>query len=162
MRSIGGDCGQLKERCELRGCLELRNRVEVFERARERVGQPPHRSRSELLDLGVEIRVVNAPGQVFRGVELAFHECLVDDQLRCIAWQARPLPRLDLFPHRFEVPLHAVHSHREDVHEAHMFGVLGEHGSEIAMECHVVAHQYSVTYGEGEAHGLVVRVSDAD
>jgi len=43
-----------------------------------------------------------------------------------------------------------------------MFGVLGEHGREIAMERHVVAHQYSVTYSEGEAHGLVIGVPDAD
>jgi len=72
------------------------------------------------------------PGQVFRGVELALYEGLVDHQSRCIVRQAHPLPRLDLFPHRFEVPLHAVHSHREDVHEAQVLGVLGEHGREHA------------------------------
>src|SRR5258707_5147129 len=110
MRSIGGGCGQLKERRELRSCLELRDRVEVLESARERVAQAPHCSRSELLDPRVEIRVVNAPGQVFRGVELAFYEGLVDDQFRCFVRQARPLPRVYLFPHRLEVPLHAVHS----------------------------------------------------
>src|SRR2546422_1060506 len=38
MRSIGGGCGQLKERRELRSCLELRDWVEVLESARERVG----------------------------------------------------------------------------------------------------------------------------
>src|SRR5216684_6296875 len=74
MRSIGGGCGQLKERRELRGYLELRDWVEVLESARERVGQAPQCSRSELLDAGVEIRVVNAPGQVFRGVKLSFNE----------------------------------------------------------------------------------------
>jgi hypothetical protein len=37
-----------------------------------------------------------------------------------------------LLPHRLEVPLHAVHSNREDVHEAQMFGVLGEKGREYA------------------------------
>src|SRR6266851_4466047 len=96
MRSIGGGCGQLKERCELRGCLELRDRVEVLERARERVGQAPHCSRSELLDPRVEILIVNAPGQVFRGVELALYECPVDDQFRCVVQKACSLPRLDL------------------------------------------------------------------
>src|SRR5713101_5630660 len=128
MWSIGGGCGLLKKRSELRGCLELRDWVEVLERTCESVGQAPHCSRSELLDSRVEIRVVNAPGQVFRGVELTFHECPVDDQFRCVVRQARPFPFLDLFPHRLKVPLHAVHSHREDVHETHMFGVLGEHG----------------------------------
>src|ERR1041385_870729 len=75
MRSIGGGCGQLEKRCEFCGCLELRDGVELLERTREGVGQAPHSSRSELLDARVEIRVVNAPCQVFRGVELIFHEC---------------------------------------------------------------------------------------
>ncbi len=112
MRSIGGGCGQLEKRREFRGCLELRDRVEVLECTREGVGQAPQRSRSELLDARVEIRVVNAPDQVFRGIKLSFNECPVDDQFRCIIRQARPLPRVHLFPHRFEVPLHAVHSNR--------------------------------------------------
>src|SRR5216684_5707797 len=83
MRSIGGGCGELEKRRELRRCPELRDRVEVLERACERVGQAPHCSWSELLDPRVEICVVNAPGQVFRGVELALHERPVDDQFRC-------------------------------------------------------------------------------
>src|SRR6266568_8118522 len=65
MRSIGGGCGQLKERRELRGCPELRDWVEVLESARERVGQAPNCSPSELLDARVEIRVVNAPSKRF-------------------------------------------------------------------------------------------------
>src|SRR5260370_11200340 len=134
MRSIGGGCGQIEERRDLRGCLELRDWVEVLERTRERVGQAPHCSWCELLDPRVEILVMNAPGQVFRGVELTFYECPVDDQFRCVVRQARPFPFLDLFPHRLKVPLHAVHSHREDVHETHMFGVLGEHGREHARD----------------------------
>src|SRR6266851_746879 len=77
MRSIGGGCGELEKRRELRRCPELRDRVEVLERACERVGQAPHCSRSELLDPWVEICVVNAPGQVFGSVELSFYECPV-------------------------------------------------------------------------------------
>src|SRR6266404_2580736 len=68
MRSIGGGCGQIEERRELRGCLELRDCVEGLERTRERVGQAPHCSWCELLDARVEIRVVNTPGQMFRCV----------------------------------------------------------------------------------------------
>ena len=41
---------------------------------------------------------------------------------------AGALPSLELFPHRLEVPLHAVHPDREDVHEAQVLGVLGEYG----------------------------------
>src|SRR5712692_8428714 len=99
MRSIGGGRGQIEERRELRGCLELRDLVEVLERTRERVGQAPHCSWCELLDPRVEILVMNAPGQVCWGVEITFHECPVDDQFRCFVGQARPLPRVYLFPH---------------------------------------------------------------
>ena len=111
-------------------CLELRDWVEVLESARERVGQAPHCSRSELLDLRVEVLIVNAPGQVFRGVELALYECPVDDQFRCVVQKACSLPCLDLLPHRLEVPLHTVYPDREGIHEAQMLGVLGEHGGE--------------------------------
>jgi hypothetical protein len=41
---------------------------------------------------------------------------------------------LDLFPHRFEVPLYSVDSDREDVHETDVLGVLGEHGREHACD----------------------------
>src|SRR5260370_38738609 len=96
MRSIGGGCGQLKERRELRSCLELRDRVEVLESARESVGQTPQGSRSKLLDPRVEILIVNAPGQVFRGVELALHEGPVNDQLHRLVRKPCSLPRPDL------------------------------------------------------------------
>src|SRR5258708_31683281 len=75
MRSIGGGCGQIEERRELRSCLELRDWVEVLESTRERIGQAPHCSWSELLDPRIEIPVINAPAQPFRGVELTFTEC---------------------------------------------------------------------------------------
>ena len=39
-------------------------------------------------------------------------------------------PSFNLPAHRLEVPLHAVHTDREDVHEAQVLGVLGEHGGE--------------------------------
>src|SRR5437667_6704352 len=78
-------CGcQLDEGCELRSCPELRDWVELLESARERVGQAPHCSRGELFDLRIEVLTLNAPGQVSRGVELALHECPVDNQVRYI------------------------------------------------------------------------------
>jgi hypothetical protein len=71
---------------------------------------------------------------MFRGAEFALYEGPVDDQFRCRVRKARSLPRLDLFPHRLEVPLHAVHSNREDVHKAKVLGVLGQHGRESAWD----------------------------
>src|SRR5258707_13320052 len=105
MRSIGGGCGQIEERRDLRGCLELRDWVEVLERTRERVGQAPHCSWCELLDPRVEILVMNAPCQAFRGVELIFHERPVDDQFRCVVRHACPIPVFDLLPPRLQVSL---------------------------------------------------------
>ncbi len=77
---------------------------------------------------------MNAPGQMFRGAEFALYEGRVDDQFRCRVRKTRSLPRLDLFPHRLEVPLHAVHSNREDVHKANVLGALGQHGRESAWD----------------------------
>jgi hypothetical protein len=68
----------------------------------------------------------------------------------------------DLLPHRREVPLHAVDSDREDVHETYVLGVLGEHGREIAVERHVVADQHPITNSESEPHGLVIGISNSD
>ena len=50
-----------------------------LESARESVGQAPQGLRGKLLDPRVEILVVNAPGQMFRGVELAPYECPADN-----------------------------------------------------------------------------------
>jgi len=53
------------------------------------------------------------------------------DRLQVVR-EAGALPGLDLFAHGLDVSLHAVHSDREDVHEAQVLGVLGEHGREHA------------------------------
>jgi len=84
----------------------------------ERIGQTPCRSRSELFDLRVEVLIVDTPGTMFRGVEFALYKDLLDDQFRCRVRKEGSLPRLDLLPHRLEVPLHAVHADGEDVEEA--------------------------------------------
>jgi hypothetical protein len=109
---------QLKEGCELRACLELGDRVEILERARERIGETPCHPGSEFLDLWIEIQIVHAASEMLRNFQLALHEGSVDDELRGLIRKAGPFPGLDLLPHRLEVPLHAVHADREDVHEA--------------------------------------------
>jgi hypothetical protein len=58
---------------------------------------------------------------------------ILNDQLRGLVRNPRRLPGLDLPAHRLEVALHAGHSDGEDVHEAQMFGVLGEHGREYSL-----------------------------
>ena len=119
------------EKCSQLGCRpELRDGIEFVERARERIGETPSRPRGEVLDLGIEIQVVDAGGQVLGNIQLTLHKRPVDDQLRGLVREAGPLPGLDLLPHGLEVPLHAVHPHRKDVHQAEILGVLREDGSE--------------------------------
>ncbi len=70
--------------------------------------------------------------QMFGDLKFSLDEGPIDDELRDPIRKACYLPGLDLLPHRFEVPLHAVYSNRQDVHEAQMLGVLGEHRREHA------------------------------
>ncbi len=147
MQLVQASGRQFEKRCEPRRCLELWDGVEVLERTREGVGQAPQGARSEFLGLRIEILVMNSPGQVFRCVEFALHKRPVDDQLRSFVLKARPLPRLDFLPHRFEVPLHAVHSDREDVHEAQVLGVFRKYGRERTWDN--VAKRGSVTSVNG-------------
>ena len=109
---------QLEEWSELRSCLELWDRIEFLERARERIGEAPCRPRSEFLDLRIEVQIEDSASQVLRNIQLALHKGPVNDQLHSFVGKARPFPRLYFPPHRLKVPLHAVYSNRENVHEA--------------------------------------------
>jgi len=111
---------------------ELRDGIQFLERARERVGETPSRPWSEFLDLRIEVEVVDAAGQVLGNIQLTFHKGPVNDQLRGLICEAGVLPGRDLLPHGLEVPLHAVHADRKNVHEAQVPGELGEHGGESA------------------------------
>jgi hypothetical protein len=44
-----------------------------------------------------------------------------------IAWKARSFPGLDLPSHGLEVPLHAIHSNRDDIYKVQVFAVLGKY-----------------------------------
>src|SRR5208282_6199374 len=80
MRSTGGGCCQFEEGTKFRGRLELRDAIEVFECACERIREAPHRSGSEFLDIRVEIQIMDAASQMLGDIQLALDECSVDDQ----------------------------------------------------------------------------------
>ncbi len=105
---------------------------------------------------------MNPARQVLRHIDFAFDECAVDNQLRRFVGETRLLPCLDLLPHGFEVPLHAVHADREDVHKVDAFRMLREYRREITLKRHVVAHKHAVAHGESQSHGLVVGIPNAD
>src|SRR5580700_9108206 len=71
-----------QKRTQFRGGLELRYRIEFFERGRECIGQTPHGPRPELFILRLEVQVMHPPSEVLRDLEFAFDERLVDDHLR--------------------------------------------------------------------------------
>src|SRR5271166_3616615 len=71
-----------QKRTQLRSGLELRYRIEFFERGRECIGQTPHGPWPELFILRLEVQVMHPPSEVLRDFELAFDERLVDDHLR--------------------------------------------------------------------------------
>jgi hypothetical protein len=83
----------------------------------------------------LKYRSWDAAGQLFRNIQLVLHKAPEDDdRLRGLIRKTRALASLDLFTHRLEVPLHAVHSNRQDVHKAQMLGVLGDHRREHASD----------------------------
>jgi hypothetical protein len=92
----------------------------------------------------------------------AFHERLVDDELRGIICERGVPDQFDVPGERLEIPLHPVHAHGDGVDQAEVFRVLGENRREVAMERHVVAHQHPVADAHGEPHAFVVGVPDAD
>src|SRR5690242_15273511 len=71
----------LQEAAQLRGRLELRNRLQFFERGRERIGEAPERPGLELFVLRIEIEIVDPPCQVFRHLEFTLDERLINDHL---------------------------------------------------------------------------------
>src|SRR2546429_475835 len=103
-----------------------------FECTRERVGETPRCPRTEFLDLRIEVQIMDPAGEMLGNIQLAFHKGPVYDELRGIVWKTCPLPDLDLFPHRLEVPLHTVYANREDVHKAQVLGVLSKYGRKHA------------------------------
>ena len=115
-------------------CLELRNGIELLERARERVGQTPHCPRRELLVLWLEVEPVDLGQEASRRFELAIHKRRVEDQLRLGIADLSLAPALDLALHGLEVPLNPVHADRERINQVEALGVLGQDRSEYSWD----------------------------
>src|SRR5947209_5813061 len=105
---------------------------------------------------------MHAAREVFRRFEFLLYEGLIDDEFRFVVPEATLFPCFDLMAHRLEIALHAIDADRDSVYEAEVFRVLREYGAEISLKRHVVADEYAITDCHRKAHGLVVRVSDAD
>jgi hypothetical protein len=51
-------------------------------------------------------------GQMFRSLQFALNECLIDDHFRRDIGEFATLPSLYLLAHRLEVSLHSIHANR--------------------------------------------------
>ena len=82
----------LKEFAQLGRSLELRNGVQFFECRRERIGETPDRSRPEFLIFWFEVQVAHGSCEVFRRLQFAFDERLVNHNFGGDIRQFTPLP----------------------------------------------------------------------
>src|SRR5258708_4009186 len=118
----------LQELTQLRGCLELRDRLQFLESGSKRIRKTPDRPRLQFLVLWLEVEVMHGAGKVPRGFELPLHERLVDDYFRGNVCQLAFLPRLHLLSHRLEVSLHSINANRDAVDERERLRVFCEDG----------------------------------
>jgi hypothetical protein len=116
-----------EERCEFRRRPELRNRIELLKRRRERILQAPQCSRRKFLDRWIEVQVKHPPSEVLRCFEIPLDERTVDHELGRFVLDPTPPPQLYLALHGLETSLHPVHPDRNGVHKTEAFGVLCEH-----------------------------------
>ena len=121
--------------------FELRNWIELLERAGEGVGQTPHAARREFRIFRLEIKPVDFRQQAPWGVEGAVDERVVEDQLCALVGDLRFPPQLHLALQWFKVPLNPVNTDRERVNQVEALGVFGQHRREITAEGHVRADE---------------------
>ena len=67
--------------------------------------------------LGFEVQIMHGPGQMFRSLEFALHERLVDHNFGRDISEFEPLPCFDLLTHGLEVALHPIDTNRHAVDE---------------------------------------------
>src|SRR5438309_3937833 len=145
------------------GCrLELWNGIQFLEGRREGVGEGPDRSRPELIVLRFEIQIVYGKAEMFRRLQFAFHERLVNDYLGRHIRQFTSLPGLDLLAHRLEVPLHPINANRDAIDERERLRVFCQYRGEIPGERHVGAHEHAIATGHRQTHALIVGIAKSD
>jgi hypothetical protein len=71
---------------------------------------------------------------MLRGFEIPLDEGAVNHKLRGFVLDTAPPPRLDLALHWLETPLHAIDANRDRIHQAEVFRMFCEHGSEHAWD----------------------------
>ena len=144
------------------GGFKLGHGVEFFEGGSKRIRKAPEGARLKLWILRLEIEIMHAAGKMFGNFEFAFDEGFVDEEFGGDVGQFVLAPGGDLALHGFEVALHAVNADGDGIEEGEGFGMFGENGGEVSLEGHIGANEDAIAASEGQAHRLVVRISQAD
>ncbi len=104
-----------QKRAQLGSCLELRDRVELLQCRRERVGKAPHGPWLKLGIPGIEVKLVDSLSQVAGSVQFAFDKGPVDDQFGRGRRELLLAPGFHLSAHGLKAPLHAINPDRKAV-----------------------------------------------
>lgn len=117
---------QLVEKCPQIGRrLELRNGIELLERACKRVRQAPHRSRRKLRIFRLEVQPVHFGQKASRCLQFAIDKSSVEDELGTVVRDLPTAPLLDLPLHGLEVALDSIHSDSKGIDQVETLAVLG-------------------------------------
>src|SRR5262249_39330007 len=106
-----------QECSELRGRLEEWNRIKRLQCGGERVGEGPHRARSEFRVTRLKVVPVNIPSEGSRHAEIAFDERLIYNQFRLFIGELPGTPGVDLIAEQAEIALDAVHPDGQRIHD---------------------------------------------
>ncbi len=103
------------ERAQFGRGVELRNRIELLERAGEGIRQAPHGPGRELRVFRLKVELVDVGQKAPWSVERAVDERVVEDQLGALVRDLGLPPRLHLALQRLKVSLNAVTADRKRV-----------------------------------------------
>src|SRR5258708_29513706 len=103
--------------------FELRDRIELLERAGEGIGQAPHGPRRELRIFGLKVQPVDFRQKTPWSVEGAVDERIVEDQLCALVADLRLPPQLHLELQWLNVSLNPVNADSKRVDQVEAFGV---------------------------------------
>ena len=79
---------------------------------------------------------------MLRSIQFVLNERPVYDELGCCARQLLGSPRLDLPPHRLEIPLHAVHADRDGIDQREALGVFRQKRLELTRESKIIENMF--------------------
>ena len=104
---------------------------------------------------------MHVAGKMFRSLQFAFNERLVDDHLSSDVRQLTSLPRFHLLSHRLKVSLHSIDANRDTVNELKGLRVhdedRGKRPRNNVSELTLVRNEWSQRVPTGACQGELIR-----